>query len=176
MLPREKALGEDATGKKEVAPVVLCLPDSGTKIVGFGRRGNVTVVVNVHSSSRRSLQHRLQKTTSVGRARKPGSAPIPAQTQPPPGHRATTGQLDPHMRQALQSLDSVDLLATLRSKTSQFQTPPSFLRGSIPGGPPFRIGANSRCGHRSRFSASMVDPPPPDALAPGPRNTDFVQT
>ena len=64
------------------------------------------MVLNVHSSSRRSLQHRLQKTTSVGRARKPGPAPIPAQTQPPPGHRATTGQLDPHMRQALQNLDS----------------------------------------------------------------------
>lgn len=117
-------------------------------------------------------------SASPAPAAQPGPAPIPAQTQPPPGHRATTGQLDPHMRQALQSLDSVDLLATLRSKTSQFQTPPSFLRGSIPGGPPFRIGANSRCGHRSRFSASMdfVDPPPPDALAPGPRNTDFVQT
>jgi len=54
------------------AQVVLCLRGLGTKFVSFGRRGKDTVVVIVLSSIRRSLQLRLQKTTSVGRARTRG--------------------------------------------------------------------------------------------------------
>ena len=69
----------------EEAQVVLCLRALGTKFVSFGRRGNVTVAVIVLSSIRRSLQLRLQKTTSVGRARTRGSRRRRRVTVP--GHR-----------------------------------------------------------------------------------------
>lgn len=96
-----------------------------------------------------------------------------AQTPPPTTqarNSATTSQLQPHMHQALHSLDSVDLLATLRGKASQFQKTP-FPSRTVPGGSPFRTGTHSSRGHRNRFRASMdsLVPPPLDALAVGPK-------
>ena len=59
----------------------------------------------------------------------PAAAPTPApRPAPTPAQPAAPAQPDRRIREGLRTLDSIDLMTTLRSKSCLFQAPPSFLR------------------------------------------------